>query len=109
MFSTVEVTMHSKLVPRVFSCIEIPHKGAVSLALEMRLAVLLHFVIALARILVSKLRIDSVRLQSMKIVRKDLLKGRVFLTVHRLNGCQNNGVKDCVKSNWLASEIIFNQ
>lgn len=45
----------------------------------------------------------------MKIVRKDLLKGRVSLTVHRLNGCQNNGVKDCVKSNWLASEIIFNQ
>lgn len=60
--STVEVTMHSKLVPRVFSCIEIPHKGAVGLALGMRLVVLLHFVIALARILVSKLRIDSVRL-----------------------------------------------
>lgn len=38
------------------SCIEIPHKGVVSLALGMRLVVLLHFVIAQARILVSKLR-----------------------------------------------------
>lgn len=48
--------------PQGLSCIEIPHKGVVSLALGMRLVVLLHFVIAQARILVSKLRIDRVRL-----------------------------------------------